>query len=752
MEDIIQIGGMVILGIFMLYLSVSITFGMRRGMKRQLLRFGMIVLCIVLALVITPAIYDSMLETDISSVTNMMGMEDLEAGADGKITIEELVSSSLSGSLGGSEGDDDAVTALGGAVAESMTELLLEVPSVIVNLIIFVFLFFILRFVTWIIFGVLKIFLFSGEKKRKADHRRYPNEYPKVKKYRLIGGGIGVLQGFAIALAVLVPVAAIAGTIDTFAAEVDKARFEAVLGEGISADDIFKLSTMYTESVPGMIYGALGLDKMLYKPLTTVTVGEQSFALEDFAKLGATGINAIGEFDERYAKVENALTEDEAKAAYAELLEFANDTVKSILDNKLVKAILVPVGKAVYENLDVLYPADTEDFMELTLRQVIIDLVGDGTEGNNLAVNLKSDLISIVAIAKDLNAVGALYDIVNAEDFDLSSLLDGEEEVVTAFGKAVDDLLKTKMLKNAKTHLFTYALSSLTEEVNEELPIDVSEVKFEFVSWEKAAVTALKIFRFADEMESGDFGTSTAGARVEDIIASLHEQPSETGLMALFENVIKSLLVQLELDGVDAEFLKDKALMPYENRAKLGGLVDLVFDLQEMNLSAIALDTVEDIASTMEFITTITDRLDGLKAGEGDINEVVDKVVGAFLGEISGIETLDALKETLDVLQVVLEGQEIIKGLGDGETLTPEDLDKLTDLADDVLGLLENPAVLDALENFIPEEYISLPGEYQDVVEGKLADLVAASTDPDELERYGRIAEMFGIDPFDIGL
>jgi len=766
---IIQYGSLALLGIFLFYILGSILFGLFRGWKRQLLRLGLVALSLVIALVIAPATYSWSLDANLTPVAKMFNIDDLgnemlneklENGE--KISVNIIVSDILEEVLrgeqagggeegglvigGGAEADTDAMTALLDEVLPPLIKVFINIPSMIVNLFLFVIIFGIMRLITWGIFAILKWLLFRADRERRKEHKRFPDA-TKPKQGRLIGGGIGIVQGFIIALAVMVPFAAIAGTVETFANEVETARLEAVLemdgGSEFSATDILKLHEAYTKSFPGTIYKGMGLDRMLYKPLTTVKVGKLSFTMNDFAKLGATAVNVLSsDFNALREALDKAEDEAQYKAAMNKLLDFIDEAVAGFLDNNIIVSIVGQVAEVLTkpENMDMLVKALVEDFftpntsepdpgmmmlaageeeedntaakeaLSSFVRQLLADMAGANSTTDNFCVNLEEFLLSVTGIVRTLNNEGILFDIMGkgADNFDLDNMMENgmlaDERLVGLLGQAMDDLLATKMLKNSTKFLFDFVMAEYAGDLAEALPgsVDISVLHLENVLWKEAALTVVKVFGFVSEYigdmeeEGGfNFGGTGAGDKAVEIIFGLGKSSkpgTDAGLLKMFEGVIKSLLIDMEeLKTVDEEFFetggkdgKPIDLDLYNNREKVGALIDIIFDwasLKEALDNLVALGVGDDLESAAANRETVENLVENLKkiqgTGDSGFNTLIDRIMTEFIGDGA---TIDNMLKALEVVDKLLEAQEKLEDkLGGLEEKIEEKLDEKLD-------------------------------------------------------------------------
>lgn len=153
--------------------------GLLRGWRRAALRLGLIILSIILAFAFRNLVTNTILDYEFTLNTSS-GVE--------TFTVASYLSAVMGSYM---EGVDVA-------------SLVLPLIKTLLNVIVFLMLFGVLEFVTWIVFAICKIFVKPKEVK-VVNETENGQEVKTVKKpYRLIGAGIGALQGFIVVVCVCV--------------------------------------------------------------------------------------------------------------------------------------------------------------------------------------------------------------------------------------------------------------------------------------------------------------------------------------------------------------------------------------------------------------------------------------------------------------------------------------------------------------------------------------------------------------------
>jgi hypothetical protein len=271
----------------------------------------------------------------------------LEINIDGQ-TIKELIASAFS------QGDAN--------IPASMQNLIFTLVEIIIGLVVYFVLFFVLRFITWIlVFPICKIFVKKGQPKRA-----------------LIGGLIGIIQGFVIAFAFLSP---LTGLI----VQVDKISNVKIEGEQIiNIPEEIGLQK-YTNSSLGKIYNSIGdwyfdlltsgttedgtklsIDDTIDALVTVTNVADSvstlSNSMETMTNPEATDeerVNAMADTGNKLIEIGNKIDElsDDAKEFINEVLDSvtemlpddeSSEQIKDILENASIEDLNVAsVGEAI---------------------------------------------------------------------------------------------------------------------------------------------------------------------------------------------------------------------------------------------------------------------------------------------------------------------------------------------------------------------------------------------------------------------
>lgn len=171
----------VLTSILFVFLIIGLICGWCRGYAKSLLRLGIVLAVAVLTFFVVPSITKAILSINISNYNIVIGNV-------APTTIEELIIASL-----------EQIPYISDLIAASPSfeALILVVPQAIVNVAGFIVFFYLFKLVSLIIYWIFAAIVFP-KKKNKAE--------PTPNKHRFIGAMIGAVQGFIVAIVMLLPI------------------------------------------------------------------------------------------------------------------------------------------------------------------------------------------------------------------------------------------------------------------------------------------------------------------------------------------------------------------------------------------------------------------------------------------------------------------------------------------------------------------------------------------------------------------
>lgn len=231
----------IIMGFTIFCIVWGFLLGLIRGGNRSILRFIMILGCAVGAFFLKDLLIDAAMTLEIEGQT----VEDMIVGA--------LMESS--------------------ELPEYLSQLIISLVEVVIGLVCFLVIFFALQFISWLIlFPILKIFVRKG-----------------IKRRRLLGGVIGLLQGVLIAFVICSP---LTGAI----VQVDKVSTLKISGETVGEMADLPDFSDYLDSPMASVYTSTG--SWFFDAITTYTDTEgNKITLEETVQAAETGTKVVEEVE-----------------------------------------------------------------------------------------------------------------------------------------------------------------------------------------------------------------------------------------------------------------------------------------------------------------------------------------------------------------------------------------------------------------------------------------------------------------------
>ena len=399
----------------------GILLGLLRGSRRALLRLILIVVCAVVAFIACGALTDIAIETDIAQF-----MPEVE----GPMTVVDWLTQQL--------GED--LAALG--------DFIVPIAQSLIKVIMFLVLFFVLWLLTWlIVYPLCKLFV----KPKKA----YDSRGRLIKKrHRLLGAGIGLVQGVVVAVCVCIVfngLFAVSGDLiqaaDGLSAIAEESQPAQQSEEGGQDDEFAALKEIiammeeYNESTFAKLYGKIGSKPFEYLSSVkvdedkTITLSGQSKALrglvdiaQEFLKITELDLENMTEstVDDIMAILKNV--QDIKKA----LPEEANDTVNSLLTTL---SDTIGFNLSFVTKIDDLNIANETAALKTFVRYADQDFT---TMDEDEIRQAAEDLISSIGNSDVLMDV--LDEVLVDYDIDLGSMLD--EELLSEIDSTLDDMVQ----------------------------------------------------------------------------------------------------------------------------------------------------------------------------------------------------------------------------------------------------------------------------------------------------------------------
>lgn len=357
-------------------------FGMMRGGNRAILRLGLVLLSIVLAIVLRGAFVDTIMNINVGEQT----------------LKESLVAAFESGDT---------------QLPETICNLIFALVEILIGLVLYFALFIVLRLLTWMIFfPILKIFVRAGENKRKG-----------------LGAAIGALQGVIVAFALCAPITGLVVQLDKLSnVKVDGERL-VELPEDFGAGE-------YANSALGKVYGSAG---GWYFEMLASTTGDngQKYTINDTCDIVVTFMGLADTVTELNESMEIMSSEESTAQQQVEALKNVGNKLVEI--DKSVDALSDDSKKLVNEVMrevkDLIVGDDAGDtsdldavFADLDVEKLKLDTAGAAMTGIATYIEKTSDEFDNNQPVTQGDVNDIVYGL--ADNFFIVELLAGDGEVV----------------------------------------------------------------------------------------------------------------------------------------------------------------------------------------------------------------------------------------------------------------------------------------------------------------------------------
>ena len=391
-----------ILGFSALALLFGMLVGFLRGANRAWLRLGLIVLTIVLAFLLRPVVYNTVI--------------DLEFVVDEQQTTMSL-------------GDviTNAITdALGDDVPASINDLVFALTEIMIGLVAFFMLFVVIRLVSWLIlFPILKIFVKKGERRRRG-----------------IGALVGLLQGALIAFVICAPITGLFVQTD----KISKIEFQG--SNLVEIPEEIGLGE-YLVSAPGKVYTKSG--SWFFNLLTSAkTESGTKVTIEDTCDILSTSAVIADKLENLTSDLQGITKEDATpeeridslKAVGNALVEVGNSIDSLSTDAKIIAKEIISEFAASFGGEGSEIPEELAEILE-NIDFERIDLGAAGGALNAIATIIEKDGSAPIsadeatAIVDGIAQNVFLIDIFIPESEDVPVLLELSEQDASTVESAI---------------------------------------------------------------------------------------------------------------------------------------------------------------------------------------------------------------------------------------------------------------------------------------------------------------------------
>ncbi|MFW6002568.1 MAG: hypothetical protein ACOCQD_04440, partial [archaeon] len=526
---------MLINGAFLLFIVLGFLFGLKRGHKIATLRLSFIVGIAFVMYLIAPMISGWLLQIDFSNILGVVKFQ--IAGQEHTFTSLESLMDAV---IASNQGIQDFA-----AANPSFESLIEQVPYIFSNLAIFLLGFWILKSLTWPIFMAIA----ASKFKKNPDGTRQ-------RKKRMLGGGIGIVQGFIIAFVTFIPVAGVSSVLNV-QGTVDG---ETTVLANYLPSQTTQFLPVYEDSILGMLGGIGDMDGKAFDSLTTLQVRNDETGTttrirpRHDAMRGISSADKVEQLMQMFKDIENGQRDNVDWDLMEELVDdvFEMDSMELVADDYLPYAV-----DKILEDEDY---AILEKILDLPAGQDIETLVNDFVDGldQNTLDQYKSDFMAFINIGRSLEEYGIESLLINyiQDDQDIESDLAEEALETFALNKSLVDeitesVLGSHTIKSYLPQSLNVMIGMMEETINrdkqegEEVSIDRIDV--EDIDWSQEARTlsdaSHKLIKFTYELdpfnaEDTDDIDMLESANFTNVGEAIDSIKSTT----LFENVYVSMI------------------------------------------------------------------------------------------------------------------------------------------------------------------------------------------------------------------
>lgn len=510
--------------LFALFLVLGFLFGFIKGLKKSALRIAFFLVSIIIAGVITPFISRLILNIQITY--------------NGELTsIEDIILSYINSSAQVSEITQASPTLL--SLIENM-------PVMLVNLLSFVVLTYLVNLVGWVLYMVIACVFFKDKKVVDETGKKVK---PKQKKWRILGGLVGAVQGLTLAFLTFLPLSGLAGlytdiSTSTQVVEADEGQDSNLslsaqfLNENVP-QEVKDYIKVYNDSAIAKFSGAIGLDDAIFNQVASVRVNNTKISLRDEV------LNIANVYD---------------NVGFLVDVDFSSfDTLKTLNYNSLLRAVdyifnsnllTTALPELVDYGFDKVLQMDEvqKDQSYVELIEVVRDELKKD-EGVN--ENLKNDVVAVISTAKIMADEGIFEQIPTNEEItnqNISNILDilsaNNKEV---FNQIIDNIFNSKILNKAVIFGLNYGVDMLEDELktltqDDTLTLNNISLRDENMTLKKGEVSSLlssAINIFKDVLEEdlnaiNDNYLLIFDFNLEDIIANIGSMMNALQKMNVF--------------------------------------------------------------------------------------------------------------------------------------------------------------------------------------------------------------------------
>ena len=651
----------------LLFVVIGFLMGLKRGLKKQAMWCGFFALAVILSFIFTPLITKGIINIKFGS----QSLRDMLLSF---ITGNEVV---------------DGLYVEGSAFASAVDNL----PIMIANLAVFIIVLYLFIFLLWIVYMIIASIVFSKKRQNKNIQGKVYTikagqaveliDQP-VKKHRLLGSLIGVLQGFMLCFFTLLPISGIVGiymdasqTKVVYAEETTQQTAVQELLNSVVPAEIQGYIKAYDGTIINKVGGFIGFDNLCFNGIAKTTINGESVKLR----------NEIQTFAQIYDSVEFLFD-----------LDFNNLDYKSLNFEKLNKTVDLLFDSTLFRNLSaeiIPYALDyvtTNDLVEGNEIKDICLALKVGFEDEDSISELKTELKSVLNVAETLCTSGIVNELTTSE-IDTNKILDIlVAEDCKNLNKIINNVLSSTTVKNLLVGTLNVGLNMLETSFTNTCELD--RIKVENVQWNSVKNDVTTI--------ASSFAEIYNIINIEFESESLLEKVYEIDYVTLLDNIGSGLDTlknsTLFTTSVNGTNIYDNLLTAFQGE-EIGTYLNLSEIKSDKNFNfSTQLSNVKNLLTQAKPIVLETQTFKDYNYT--NLKQTINNLTSSDLANLVKIETLDKLEDSVNDIEN-LEFKTLVSDiLTDAQTKT-----SISALSSDISSLLDileicgKSGLLDQLKN-----------------------------------------------------
>ena len=602
----------------LLFVVIGFLMGLKRGLKKQAMWCGFFALAVILSFIFTPLITKGIINIKFGS----QSLRDMLLSF---ITGNEVV---------------DGLYVEGSAFASAVDNL----PIMIANLAVFIIVLYLFIFLLWIVYMIVASIVFSKKRQNKNIQGKVYTikagqaveliDQP-VKKHRLLGSLIGVLQGFMLCFFTLLPISGVVGiymdasqTKVVYAEETTNQTAVQELLNSVVPANIQSYIKAYDGTIINKVGGVIGFDNLCFNGIAKTTINGESVKLR----------NEIQTFAQIYDSVEFLFD-----------LDFNNLDYKSLNFEKLNKTVDLLFDSTLFRNLSaeiIPYALDyvtTNDLVEGNEIKDICLALKVGFEDEDSISALKTELKSVLNVAETLCTSGIVNELTSSE-IDTNKILDIlVAEDCKNLNKIINNVLSSTTVKNLLVGTLNVGLNML--ETSFANPCELDRIKVENVQWNSVkndVTTIASSFAEIYEIISIEFESK-----------SLLEKVYEVDYVTLLDNIGSELdtlkNTTLFTTSVNETNIYDNLLTAFQGE-EIGTYLNLLEIKSDKNFNfSTQLSNVKNLLTQAKPIALNTQTFE--EFNYTNIKQSINILTNSDLAKLVKIEALDKLDDSVNDIE-----------------------------------------------------------------------------------------------------